>query len=172
VYDRGVPGQWVDVSGLPGGDYVLVVSVNAAGAIFEADDLRPNEAQVEVTLPPPSQPVALLDDHADSPGSATGMPSPAGLQASLQVSGDIDSFRIRAQAGQTYAVRTELLGLPDSSLRVFEADGTTLIGENDDVDPGVDASSRLSVSEEPTRDVTIEVTGPSGATGTHRLIEE
>jgi hypothetical protein len=172
VYDRGVPGQWVDVSGLAGGDYVLVITVNPDGALFEADDRRPNVAQVDVALPDPSAQVALLDDHADVPAQATGMPSPAGFQATIQTTGDLDWFRIRATGGRPYVVRTTLLGLPDSRLRLFEADGTTPVGENDDVVPGSDASSRVEFTVPTTRDVTIEVSGPGGATGTYRLLVE
>jgi hypothetical protein len=172
VYDRGVPGQWVDVSGLPGGAYVLVLEVNPDGVLVEADDRRANTLRVDVTLPDPSAAVEALDDHADVVAQATGMPSPAGFQAALQTGGDLDWFRIEAQAGVTYVVRTELLGLPDSRLRLFEADGTTPIGENDDVVPAVDLSSRVEFSVPTTRPVTIEVSGPGGATGRYRLIVE
>jgi hypothetical protein len=172
IYARGVPGQWVDVSGVAGGDYVLVISVNPEGVIFEADDRRANRVEIDVTLPPPGQAVALLDDHADDSAAATAMPTPAGFQAGIQTPGDIDWFTIRAQEGVTYVLRTSLLTLGNSRLRVFEDDGTTLVGENDDQDPGVDLSSRVEVTLDSTRDLRIEVTGAMATAGTYRLIVE
>jgi hypothetical protein len=172
IYARGVPGQWVDVSGVAGGDYVLVIDVNPEGGLFEADDQYPNHAEIPITLPPPGAAVALLDDHADVPENATGMPTPAGFQASIQTPGDIDWFQVHALQGVTYVLRTSLLGLSNSVLRVYEADGTTLIGENDDVDPGVDSSSRVEITLDSDRDVKIQVTGLGNATGTYRLIAE
>jgi hypothetical protein len=169
VYDRTVPGQWVDVSGLPGGDYVLVITVNPEGGIPEVDDRRSNVARIDLVLPPPSAQVADLDDHSDVAAQATRMPTPAGFQARIQTAGDLDWFRFRAAAGVDYVVSTTLLGLLDSRLRVFEADGTTPIGENDDVVPGSDFSSRVDVPAGLERDVTIEVSGPGAGTGTYRL---
>jgi hypothetical protein len=125
-----------------------------------------------VTLPPPSQQIALLDDHADDAAHATGMPTPAGFQAALQTAGDVDWFRIRAQGGTTYSIRTLLLTLGDSRLRVYADDGTTLLVENDDVDPGVDLSSEVSVQVPTTQDLRIEVSGPNDATGSYRLVVE
>jgi hypothetical protein len=57
VYGSYLDGQWVDVTGLPGGDYVLVVEVNPRRAIPEANDLRSNVACVPVSLPGPEEPV-------------------------------------------------------------------------------------------------------------------
>lgn len=57
LYDRTLDGQWVDVTGVPAGDYVLVVEVNVAGKVVEADDRWPNEARVTVRLPDPGAPL-------------------------------------------------------------------------------------------------------------------
>jgi hypothetical protein len=171
VYDRSVPGQWVDVSGVPGGSYVLVLSINPEGVIQELDDVRSNVASVDVTLPAPDSAVAFLDDHADAPENATAMPSPAGFEAGVQVAGDLDWFQFTAHAGGTYTVRTVLLTLADSRLRVFAEDGTTLLVENDDAGPG-DPSSSVSVFTDVTRVLKVEVTGPGSATGRYRLLIE
>lgn len=56
-YDRSLDGQWVDVTGVPAGTYRLVVSINVAGKVAEANDVWPNTAEVMVTLPDPSQPL-------------------------------------------------------------------------------------------------------------------
>jgi hypothetical protein len=62
--------------------------------------------------------------------------------------------------------------LGDSRLRVYASDGTTLLAENDDVDPGVDLSSEVSVQVAVTEDVYVEVSGPNDSTGSYRLVVE
>jgi hypothetical protein len=56
VYDKSLDGQWVDVTGVPEGDYLLRVSVNVAGRIPEVDE-RPNTAVVPVHVPSPDDPL-------------------------------------------------------------------------------------------------------------------
>src|SRR5262245_25260168 len=80
IYARGVPGQWIDVSGVPGGDYRILVTVNPKGILYEAHDVWPDTVTVPFHLPDPSAAVAQLDDHANAPDGATEMPVPAGFQ--------------------------------------------------------------------------------------------
>jgi hypothetical protein len=56
VYDRSLDGQWIDITGLPEGYYLLVVSVNTEGRFFEASDLQPDTVSVPVHVPDPSRP--------------------------------------------------------------------------------------------------------------------
>ncbi|MGH7163548.1 MAG: lysyl oxidase family protein, partial [Planctomycetota bacterium] len=51
VYDKSLDGQWVDITDVPAGDYLLVVTVNAEGKIVEADDRHPNRVGVPVAIP-------------------------------------------------------------------------------------------------------------------------
>ena len=55
-YARELDGQWVDVTGVPEGDYTLVVTVNAAGKIPELVDRYPNTVRVPVHVPDPNGP--------------------------------------------------------------------------------------------------------------------
>jgi hypothetical protein len=52
VYDSYLDGQWIDVTGLPAGEYVLEVEVNAERFFAEAD-YADNAASVALSLPPP-----------------------------------------------------------------------------------------------------------------------
>jgi hypothetical protein len=52
VYDSYLEGQWIDITGLPAGDYVLEVEVNAE-RFFQEDDYADNSAAVPLTLSPP-----------------------------------------------------------------------------------------------------------------------
>jgi hypothetical protein len=169
VYQRGVPGQWIDVSGVPGGDYVIVVTVNPEGVLPEVVDVHPNTVRVPFHLPDPSAAVADLDDHANDPSQATSMPVPAAFEAAIQTPGDADWFVLHLEGGEIYDVSTSLLTLADSRLRVFDATGTVLIDQSDDVGPS-DPSSHVVLMPGATQDVTVEVTGPGGATGRYRLV--
>jgi hypothetical protein len=51
VYDHRLDGQWIDITDVPAGDYVLEATVNAAGKIPEVHDVRPNTITVSVTIP-------------------------------------------------------------------------------------------------------------------------
>ncbi len=55
IYDASLDGQWIDVTGVPEGDYVLVVTVNAEGKIPEVD-VQPDTVTVPVRLPDPLKP--------------------------------------------------------------------------------------------------------------------
>ncbi len=57
AYDSTLDGQWIDVTGLPEGDYALVVTVNPSGAFVESPDLRANVGIVTVHVPDPLAPV-------------------------------------------------------------------------------------------------------------------
>lgn len=49
-YPAALDGQWIDVTGVPAGDYEVVVTVNPAGRIHETGD-APNVVTVPVHLP-------------------------------------------------------------------------------------------------------------------------
>jgi hypothetical protein len=172
LYDRNVDGQWIDVTGLPAGSYLLVVTVNAEGTLPEVVDHHPNTASVLVELPDPSAPVNAPDDHGDVAADATPVPTPSGMVAVVEHVGDADWFRVDVTAGVAYVFRTELLSLGDSRLRLTTANGAATIAENDDVDPGVDASSRVAWTATFTGPVALEVTGVGSAVGGYRIVVE
>lgn len=66
IYTVGTPGQWVDVTGVPAGDYELVVTVNASGRVVENHDSYPDVAIVPVHLPDPNSPLPVQYPY-DSP---------------------------------------------------------------------------------------------------------
>jgi hypothetical protein len=55
TYYAALDGQWVDITGVPEGDYVLVVTINADGLVPEID-VFPNTAHVPVHVPDPDGP--------------------------------------------------------------------------------------------------------------------
>jgi hypothetical protein len=172
VYARTVTGQWVDVTGVPEGDYLLVVTINAEGLLPEAVDHHPNTASVEVHVPDPGAPVDEPDDHGDLAPDATPVPFPSGMVAVIDTIGDVDWFRVDVTAGTTYTFRVELLSLTDSFLRLATVTGASGIAENDDVDPGVDPASRIVWLATFTGPVALEVSGVGNAVGGYRIVVE
>jgi hypothetical protein len=172
LYARTVDGQWVDVTGLPQGDYLLVVTINAEGLLPEAVDHHPNTAAIVVRLPDPAAPVETPDDHGDTAPEATPVPLPSGMVAVIETIGDADWFQVDVTAGTAYVFHTELLSLPDSRLRLTTANGVSNIAENDDVDPGSDPSSRIEWTATFTGPVALEVTGVGTARGGYRIVVE
>ncbi len=170
IYARTVDGQWVDVTGLPEGDYVLSVTINAEGTLPELLDVHPNTVEVAVRLPDPSMPVNSDDDHGNVQATATPLAFPIGLVALIETPLDADWFRVLVTAGSAYTFRTELGTLSDSTLRLVAANGATLTS-NDDVAAG-DLSSRIDWTAILSGQVWIEVKGPGNATGSYRIVVE
>jgi hypothetical protein len=51
LYSKFLSGQWVDITGVPNGDYILHVEVNAAGMINENQNQYGNVYEVQIRLP-------------------------------------------------------------------------------------------------------------------------
>lgn len=60
VYGKDLDGQWIDITGVPEGDYILRVTINAAGSFDEGEDRYPNVAEVPIHVPPPDKAVTPL----------------------------------------------------------------------------------------------------------------
>jgi hypothetical protein len=52
VYPNDIDCQWIDITGLPAGDYLLRVVINTSGYLPESDSTN-DSATVPVTIPPP-----------------------------------------------------------------------------------------------------------------------
>ncbi|HKA91362.1 MAG TPA: lysyl oxidase family protein [Haliangiales bacterium] len=52
-------GQWIDITGVPAGDYVVRVVINAAGTFDEGEDRYPNVVEVNIRVPDPRNKVAV-----------------------------------------------------------------------------------------------------------------
>lgn len=82
----------------------------------------------------------------DTPIPADGEP----LLSNIERGGQEVYFSFEAVPGATYQIETEILGLPDSILRLYDNDHTNVLAENDDYDIG--------------RDSFLEWTAPHGGT--------
>src|SRR4030095_5880352 len=50
IYDSGLPGQWIDVTGLPAGTYTLEITMNPEQVLLEADYTN-NTTSIQVEIP-------------------------------------------------------------------------------------------------------------------------
>jgi hypothetical protein len=51
LYSKFLSGQWIDITGVPNGNYILRVEINAAHTFAEGTDSYPNVFETPVTLP-------------------------------------------------------------------------------------------------------------------------
>ncbi|MCA9195915.1 MAG: trypsin-like serine protease [Planctomycetales bacterium] len=106
------------------------------------------------------------DDHGSEASTATSIET--GTTNGVINSGrDTDWFAFTPEAGTTYRIQTVLTSLGDSVLRMFAPDGTTKLGDNDDV--GSSYASRLIWQAPTNQTVYFQVSGLLGSTGSFRL---
>jgi hypothetical protein len=57
LYDGQLDGQWIDITGVPEGDYVVRVTINAAGSFDEGANRYPNVVETRIRIPDPAIPL-------------------------------------------------------------------------------------------------------------------
>jgi len=75
---------------------------------------------------------ALADDHGDDAATSTSVLVPSTTPGEIEMPGDADWFQFPAVTDQWYRLETILGDLPDTLIRLYDVDGTTLLLENDD----------------------------------------
>lgn len=60
VYDRPISGQWLDITGLPSGRYVLRITANPLNLINEGENRYLNTVDIPVSIPDPTKRVPYL----------------------------------------------------------------------------------------------------------------
>ena len=83
-----------------------------------------------------------IDDHANSANGATSLAVPFNATGALEEASDVDFFSFNAVAGVEYRFETTLGTLFDSTLTLFDTNGTTQLSFNDD--GGVGLASLIS----------------------------
>jgi hypothetical protein len=59
-YYKQLSGQWIDITGIPEGDYIVRVEVNAAGYFDEGQNRYPNVITARIHVPDPRNKVAIV----------------------------------------------------------------------------------------------------------------
>ena len=176
VYSEDTPCQWIDITGLPGGDYILEMETNPARKLPELDYSN-NLASVPVSFwdecgaAPPNDPFTSAQAITRMPMSfrtynacaskQRGEPNHAG-----NVGGHSLWYHLTASSNGLVQVTTEGSDF-DTLLAVYTGtvlNGLTLIANNDDVDANT-RFSRLSFNAVAGTDYKIAVDGFNGAFG-------
>ena len=63
-YFKQLTGQWIDITGVPEGDYIVRVTVNAAGAFDEGTNRYTNAVETSIHIPNPRNKVAIDNSPA------------------------------------------------------------------------------------------------------------
>lgn len=83
------------------------------------------------------------DDHGDKAATATAVADPSSTDGVLGVADDVDYFSFNASIGRLYTIETTLDTLGDSTLTLYDTDGTSQLEYDDDSGVGVRASKIL-----------------------------
>ena len=106
-------------------------------------------------------------DDGDGPDTATQVLVPSMTNARLDSGSDRDWFSFEAQAGVRYAIETVLGTLTDTTLTLYERDGTTVVDSDDDGGPGF--ASRIVWTAQVSGRYFIRVAGFRRETGSYSL---
>jgi Lysyl oxidase len=60
-YYKQLGGQWIDITGIPEGDYVVRVTINDAPIFDEGENRYPNSVETRIHVPNPRNKVAIVD---------------------------------------------------------------------------------------------------------------
>ena len=63
-YYKQLTGQWIDITGVPEGDYIVRVTVNLIGIFDEGQNRYPNVVQTSIHVPSPRKKVAIDNSPA------------------------------------------------------------------------------------------------------------
>ncbi|HEV8608916.1 MAG TPA: lysyl oxidase family protein [Thermoanaerobaculia bacterium] len=60
-YFKQLTGQWIDITGVPEGDYMVRVTINLSGTFDEGENRYPNVVETTIHIPDPRNKVDLVD---------------------------------------------------------------------------------------------------------------
>jgi hypothetical protein len=176
VYED-VPCQWIDITGVPAGNYVLEIEVNPDHVIAESD-YGNNLAQIPVVIPAECSEFAANDNFdnatviASSPASLKTFNVCASKEAGEPAhAGNAGGYSIWFQftPPTNGPVRLTTRGSDfDTLLAVYtgtQVGSLSLVASNDDIDPGNILQSALSFNAAAGRTYNIAVDGYDGAVG-------
>src|SRR6185369_2708642 len=107
------------------------------------------------------------DDHGNTFSTATTLAPNGSATGGLQSKTDQDWFRIRFNGPGTFSVRST--GTTDMYGRLYRADGTTLIAENDDIVLATEVNFQINAAVNGADTYYLQVTGFDGDVGSYGL---
>lgn len=175
LYDSTLDGQWIDITGLPNGNYTMELEANPQGIIQEANYSN-NVIHVPIQIGNPSAPPlndnfanaeALLGGFANVPGNTANATKEAGEPNHAGNPGG-HSVWYTWTSPSTKAVTIDTINSSFNTLLAVYT-GTTLanlalVASNDDIAPG-DLQSRVTFNATAGTTYQIAVDGFNGASG-------
>ncbi len=175
LYDSTLDGQWIDITGLPNGNYTIEIEANPAGIIQESNYSN-NISSVPISIGNPNAP-PLNDNFASSQVLLGGFSSVPGsnLNATKQAgepnhAGNAGGHSVWYQwtALSTKPVTIDTIGSSFNTLLAVytgnSLNNLSLVASNDDIAPG-NLQSRLTFNATAGVVYQIAVDGYNGATG-------
>ncbi|HWH71219.1 MAG TPA: lysyl oxidase family protein, partial [Candidatus Sulfotelmatobacter sp.] len=176
IYDHTLDGQWVDITGVPNGNYVLELEVNPAGTLQETDYSK-NITYVPISIGGTAT-APLNDNFATAQLLVGGSPSTTGstLNATKQTgepnhAGNAGGHSVWYQwtALATKSVIVDTVGSSfDTLLAVYTGSSVgalTLVASNDDIGNPTNLQSRVTFNAVAGTVYRIAVDGYNGAVG-------
>jgi hypothetical protein len=175
LYDSTLDGQWIDITGLPPGNYTMELEANPQGIIQEANYSN-NLITVPITIGNPSAPPA--NDNFASPQTLLGgFASTSGISANAtKEAGEPNhagnagghSVWYQWQAVDTKPVTIDTIGSSFNTLLAVYTGSSlsslSLVASNDDIAPG-NQQSRVTFNATANTVYDIAVDGYNGASG-------
>jgi hypothetical protein len=175
LYDSTLDGQWIDITGLPDGNYTIEIEANPQGIIQESNYAN-NITQVPIAIGNPNAP-PLNDNFANAealPGSFSSVPGIT-VNATKEPgepnhAGNPGGHSVWYQwtALDTKAVTIDTLGSSFNTLLAVytgsSLSGLSVVAGNDDIGPGI-LQSRVTFSATAGTVYQIAVDGFNGAAG-------
>ena len=172
IYGNFLPGQWVDITGLPAGNYVLEQEINPAHTLEESD-YGNNITQVPFTIPPYDN-----DDFVNATRIANNTSTVAGNNGSATKEFNEPSHAGNAggksiwycwTAASSAGVVFDTIGSSfDTLLAVYTGNSIPtllLVAQNDDIAPEFNGASRVTIFPTPGTTYWLAVDGYNGASG-------
>lgn len=145
-------------SDVDGGSAVLIWTTSLIGTYYYVEIVGIGGATGSYSL------VLAREDHGSVPARATSVAIPSTTTGLIGAATDADWFRFTATAGVNYRLTLALNLLTSGTLRIFDANGTTVLAS--DVDGG---AATLDFTPATTGTYYAEVAGFNGAVGTYTL---
>jgi hypothetical protein len=160
IYDRSLPDQWIDVTGVAEGPYWLEVVADPDNHIEELDDTNnTTRILIDLVAPEPLEPDSLEPNNTRATAAQLGPGSVQVENLSIHESGNDDWFAwTAAETGSTEFVIHFNGEDGDLDLFVYDATGRLL-----DSSQGVDNSESVTLSVAASATVFVKVEGYDGA---------
>ena len=111
---------------------------------------------------------AATDDHGNNAGAATLVAANSSTAGELELAADVDWFAFQVANGDEVVLETTLGTLADSYLRLYDANGTTVLPQDDN--GGVGMASRIAWTAPANGTYYVSVDNVGSITGTYDLL--